>query len=142
MGSGACVRLTVGRGYINLYIDGIVEDQFNVSGLCGNYNKDPSDDYRDRAGNPVPCTSNVCRQFSDEWKVPDEENLFDCSTITEVEVDYRLPELCKCIEDQGQKFHCESPTTLNTGNFNGYCCMSKTLKLFRFYQRCANNKEI
>ena len=133
MGSGACVRMIFGGGnrwivendrrifrrtsaWISVYIDGIVEDKGKVSGLCGNYNGERDDDYRSPDDEPVSCPSNVCPQFSNLWKVPDEDNLFN-TLITEVEVNYDLPTLCQCKkEGTDQEIVCEPPTTQNRGN--------------------------
>ena len=132
MGSGACVRMVFGGGnrwifegnrwifrhtsaWISVYIDGIVEDKGKVTGLCGNYNGNRDDDYRSPEDEPVVCPSNVCPQFSDLWRVPDEDNLFN-TDITEVDVDYDLPNLCQCKEQNSLEIECKRPTTPNTGN--------------------------
>ena len=117
MGSGACVRMYVyAGGYINLYIDGIIEDQSNTKGLCGNYNGIRDDDSRSRNGASIPCIHGaLCHQWSEEWRVSPEDSLFD-THITEVVVNYPLPELCKCIDHESQNIECGPPTTLDTGN--------------------------
>ena len=101
---------------MDLFVDGIAEDRDKTSGLCGTYNGNKNDDYQDPNGQLVPCSSNVCRQFSDQWRVPDEENLFRTS-ITNVQSQYDVPKLCKCEKQGGQEFHCGPPiVSKKTGN--------------------------
>ena len=116
MGSGACVRVRIYTRYMNLYVDAIAEDWDKTSGLCGTYNGNRNDDFYDPDGNLVSCSSNICRRFSDQWRVPDEDNLFK-TPISNVQSQYDVPKLCKCQEQGGQKFHCgPAVTSRKTGN--------------------------
>ena len=97
MGSGACVRVNINFWGLSIFIDGIAEDKGKVRGLCGNYDTYPENDFISPAGDPQPCPTRLCPQYTNLWKVTPGEDLFD--TIPEhIEHDDNTTELCQCRE--------------------------------------------
>ena len=115
MGSGSCVRIDVDDRWLNIYIDGIAEDKNNVSGLCGNYNEDSTDDFRTPSGDLTDCTTWGCIDFANLWKVAPEDSLFE-NTPPSVNDDYMVPELCRCKKHEGQEIECGPVTSLKLGS--------------------------
>ena len=115
MPSGACVRVYANSyhtGLMNIYIDGTPEDENNGGrGLCGNYNGIRDDDLDGLCG-----YNSACRQFSAQWKVPNENDLFECEkTDTLPNNGNPIPELCTCETRGGTEVLCGSPITQTPG---------------------------
>lgn len=115
MGSGACVRVWIDYWGLSFEVDGVPEDQGHVKGLCGNYNGDRNDDYMSPTGQVIPCATNVCRDFSNLWKVPREDDLFD-HPPQEIEGSDEI-ELCECTGQRTATLRCGVDTNRGLAHF-------------------------
>ncbi len=114
MGSGACVRLS--HRLTRIYIDGIPEDRNKTRGLCGNFNGNKTDDLKDPRGViTTSCPASLCPTYTETWRVPEDEDLFDCKFRDLGTFDYPFPSLCTCETPGGQDVQCGEPYVKNTG---------------------------
>ncbi len=120
MPSGACVRVNVDphKRFLNLNIDATAADKGNIKGLCGNFNDVPNDDFETKSGDPVICPDYAslqgCSDLAEEWRVPDDENLFN-TPITPGNTN-PPPNMCKCEKNPNdQDIICEPVVAGNPG---------------------------
>ena len=78
--SGQALNVTVLGNHLDVNVGLTDGDRGALVGLLGNFNKDPSDDIKTRAGvvmsQPL-APAQLYRTFADEWRISDAESLFD-----------------------------------------------------------------
>ncbi|XP_059159141.1 uncharacterized protein LOC131943151 [Physella acuta] len=67
--TGTEIKVTVTNHFLNVWVQASALDFNNTEGLCGNYNKDPSDDWKMPSGTIFTGISTEPNEFTLSWRV-------------------------------------------------------------------------
>ncbi|XP_033116523.1 von Willebrand factor D and EGF domain-containing protein-like, partial [Anneissia japonica] len=107
--------------FLSLYLSASSDDFNNIDGLCGNFDKDPSNDgqYGPAGATTYDCSqpedcepaihnSVPSKNFYESWRVADEENIF--LGVLNVDKEFTIKRYCTCDEDIIKCDYCNART--------------------------------